>query len=582
MPKLKSLIKSCDLFGEGIHLNIKGEPNLKTVIGGVSTLLTIAILSAATWVMGSDMIFKEQPFTDIHSIPFDIRPFYYLNRTNFPIAFCLQRYDQTVWNIDKYFKMEVLDWKAFNTNTSSVVKSYEFETCTYNHFPNFDRSYLETAGVSKYHCLKNQNISIGGYWDNEYIQYAIVRLRLCNNETDGGTCAPSHEIEEFFRTQIAFNIYVQDTIINPRSFDKPEQIYLLNLFRNVKLTSRKNFNVFVKHQELRSDEGFMFESNRNYSSYSFDTFDVDEGDASSDSVTDINLYVAPSKVIYYRSYTKIQNVLANFGGISDALFIIVNLLTCYFSKLHINQKLMNLIFDFDYKPINERRRGAIRGGLVQINNLPNSVDSNERHFNNNINDFSPDNSYRLKINKSSYASSVEFRDNYVKKPKEMDVISQDNKKAEIIMETLKKKNPNKKLRLTMIDMIFKPIFICTNHEGRRIKYALFNKASKTLETYMDISYIVQQIEEYQKLKVVLLDSEQLAMFQLIAKDICSLEEMGKLTSEISHLKGLVNNYEKMVQMLVDYKIKLDSGDRKMTPLDKKLFDLLDDDIKKLI
>jgi hypothetical protein len=622
MPKLHTFFKYFDLFGENVQLNIKGEHKIKTIFGAILTLMTASLLMGATWLMGKDMFYKQEPMTDIQEVLYTNRSFYNLNKHTFPIAFCLQRYDQTVWDIKKYFRMEVLNWKAFNPNTSSLNYTYEFENCTHEHFPNLSEDYLKTANVKHYYCLKNQNVTIGGYWDNEYIQYAIFRLRRCSNETDG-LCAPNEEIDRFLKKElIAFNLYVQQTVIDPRNLTQPEQIYLLNLFKNVKLSARKSFNIFIRDQELFSDEGFIFKDEAKYYSLAYDSSDVDETDQAIESLMDINLFVSYHKLNYFRSYIKIQTILANFGGISDALFLIISMISVYFCQNYLHQKLMNKIFDFNLVEnidIKQGRRKSVANSLsinVEMLEKKFSKDSKEKEESKKC-DKEDKGNVLISENKSNTIIYMENNnnshiENHTKSPFEIELKTENNfkmlnepnptntntkkesvtiatrtladKKSSIanIVNNVKRKHTEKKLKLTFCESLMKPFCQGTASKQTRIKYSLFDKASRALEKFLDIANIVHQLEEYQKFKVTMLNCEQLAMFQFISKDICTLEEQVKLSNEIARMKAFVHNKEQLVEMLLDYKGKLDSSGIPIQPLDQKLFELIDNDVKKMI
>jgi hypothetical protein len=341
---------------------------------------------------------------------------------------------------------------------------------------------------------------------------------------------------------------------------------------------------------------------------------------------DINLYVAPHKLYYYRNYIKIQTVLANFGGTSDALFAIGRTIALYFATLQLNQKLMNKIFDFNID--RSKRRSQISRSLsrdmeklhqilnINKNNKNNYVIKETPELEMNVGQMDKSEQVINISNKFNLLNTSSFVDKEMKGPSEIDLNNKDNvnnnsnvhenqginyeganspeqevigikpqKKSftlNDIVSSVKKKNPHKKLKFLLSESLKKPFCKCCANPGLRNKYKLYDKASKTLKDYMDITSMVKQLEEFQRLKVILLNCEQLAMFQFVAKDECTLEDKVELRSEIAKLKAFVSDFEKMVQIILDYKEKLDSRGIPMSPLDKKLFELLDDDIKKMI
>jgi hypothetical protein len=622
MRRIRKMIKYLDIFGETINLTIKKEFKTKSVFGGLLTILTIGTLLFAMWSVGNDLFYKQQPTTDVEDNLFIERPTYYLDKETFPVSFCFQTYDQQTYNIPQYFKFEVINYKTFNKNSTTLQSYYEWENCTLDHFPKLSQDYLKTAGIDKYLCLKNQNISLSGYWDNDFIEYVTFRLRMCNNATDGGECAPREEIVAWIQqAPIAFNIYFQNSIINQRNYSDPTQYFISVLYKNIRISTSKVLNMYVRSQEIQTDVGFIVPDMSKNLSYAYDTSDVDESDADISSLMDINVFVANHKLIYHRDYIKIQTILANIGGIKSALFLGMYLISVYFSQLRLNQTIFNKIFDFHYIDPNSK---------TEITQRPRTTSSFVRRVSHNLDEVfkktkhkrseSIDSQKDLKVieeineeddeeeKKEDFVSDVnsvriKFRDDEKDKDKpptlntnELAIAFDKLAKAhrttrkqqslykkqsyDKIMDSVKLKTKNhKKLKLTFCEMLLKPLcWLCVS-QHTRIKYTLFDKANDGLTNYLDISNIVHRLEEFEKFKLTLLNTEQLAMFQFISKDVCSIEDRVKLDSEISKLKRLSQNKEELINLVLDYKLKLESIGEHLSIIDKKLFSMLDDDIK---
>jgi hypothetical protein len=348
MLTFQKLVKYLDIYGETIQLNIENESKSKTFLGGILTIITVGMLIGAAWSTGNDIIYKNQPSTDMEDILFKDRPFYYLDKYTFPLSFCFQDYNQQVYDIPSYFKFEVINIKTFNTNTTTITTFYEYENCTYDHFPNLEPEYIDKSGIRSYKCLKDQNITIGGYWDNSFVQYTTFRIRLCNNATEGGICAPIEEIEQFINSRpIAWNVYFQNSMVNAKDYYNPTQQYIVIQYKNVRLTASKVLNMFIRSQEIQTDIGIIFESINGEVSYAYDSGETDDSDALPESMMDINLYAASHKVIYHRKYLKVQSLLANLGGLAKALFLGMYLISFYFSQIELDTTILNKIIDFN-------------------------------------------------------------------------------------------------------------------------------------------------------------------------------------------------------------------------------------------
>jgi hypothetical protein len=548
MKTVKRLFKLIDMFGESIHLNINGQWKSKTVFGGILTIVTFSFLSAAAWLMGNDILYKNQPTTDLEDVLLEERPFYTLDRFNFPMSFCFQDYDQRTYNIPSYFRFEVLNIRTSNVLKTTKTQSIEYENCTYDHFPNMDSKYLDKAGILSYLCLKNQTIVIGGYWDNEEIQYSTLRLRMCNNQTDGGTCAPQRDIDKFISDRpIAFNLYFQHSIINPKNYNNPIEYFIFVLYKNIRLSASKVLNIYIKKQQIETDQGFFFDDPKLDHSYAYDNSDNDDSDPIKDSLMDVNLFVANRQPFYHRRYIKIQTVIANIGGLAKTLFILMYVLSFYISQVKLNKTILNKILEFD---VEKEFDEEIRPARINFQLTFNGIDS-------------PNKREDLR-NDSKISSDRGALANY--------------NKYRTIVESMDKRKLKKKFTISFWSILKKPILgPCTS--GRtKLKYNLYDKAKDILESYLDISNIVNRFEEYEKFKLVMLSDEQFSMFQFIKKDFCSLRE--KMDEcEMTKMKSLAKSKEHMIRLISSYIDRLERNPDSITIVDKKLLSLLDNDLK---
>jgi hypothetical protein len=573
---LKKIIKFCDILGESIDLNIKHKSKSKTFLGGLLTIATCCVLLGATWSMGNDIIYKNNPSTDLEDQLFLERPTYYLDKHNFPFSFCLQDYNQNTYNIPKYFKFDVINVKTFNTNSTTINTYYDYENCTFSHFPSISEDYLKKAGVNNYLCLKDQNMTIGGYWDNEYVQYLIFRVRLCNNITDGGVCAPQGEIRQFMNSQMfAWNVYFQNSIINPKNYYNATQYYIYDFYKNIRLSTSKLANVFIRSQEIETDIGIIFESPMSEVSYAYDSSDIDDSDPLSDSLMDINFFVANHKPIFHRKYIKVQTLIANIGGLAKAFLLGMYVISFYFSAVKLNTTIMNKIFYFD---LNEQNNGLTKD--KSNFHMFQKFKTNREIFNKIENE---NNKIVLNDN-SDLALNKKIEPEIIKEiatGKNEKVIQHTNFNNAVLTITKPEKNTQHiaKLKFSFFEVLLKPFNKLFGCKKNKLKFKLYKKSQNILLDCLDISNIVFKLEEFEKLKMILLNKEQLAMFQFISKDICTIDERATLYSDISKLKQFVRNKEEMFKMISSYKIQLEGRYENITNLDSKLFNMLDEDIK---
>lgn len=155
-----------------------------------------------------------------------------------------------------------------------------------------------------------------------------------------------------------------NSIINTKNYTNPLLFFISTQYKNARINSSKSLNIFIREEDLITDKGLIFEDFFKQSSYSYDYSDSDDADQNSDSLLDINLMVANHKLIYRRKYIKIQNLLANLGGLYKALSMAMYFLTFFLSSVKMNLKIINKVFQFKI--------------ITDINNRKNICDKKEK------------------------------------------------------------------------------------------------------------------------------------------------------------------------------------------------------------
>ena len=161
--------------------------------------------------------------------------------------------------------------------------------------------------------------------------------------------------------------------------------------------------------------------------------------------------------------------------------------------------------------------------------------------------------------------------------------AQSNKKIGSPMNTFRLKNLLKnekyKIQISHLDTIKLALCKKSGCIKNKNKFILFEKAQITMKKFFDISVIIKKLDEYDKLKMILLSYEQSATFQFISKTVCSTEEDEIGLSEINMQKDFSNSKSKAYQIVTDYHRRLKRDANSWTDIDKKLFRLINKDIK---
>ena len=122
-------------------------------------------------------------------------------------------------------------------------------------------------------CVDKQNFTISGTWTDSYISVFSVRIAICVNTTEGDNCAPYNEIIDYLQTTIFFwNIYLQTTNFNADSTTNSITYNLLNIYKSIKINTKKITEIYIKQLERISVSMNRFLDNVNECELVYQTY----------------------------------------------------------------------------------------------------------------------------------------------------------------------------------------------------------------------------------------------------------------------------------------------------------------------
>ena len=462
MPSIKELIRKCDLNGEKAEFKINESSSFQTLLGGSLSITILIMLAVAAWISGNDIFYHHNPEVNIEEKFYSNRPLLILDKYTLPISLAVQNeYGETFYS-PKYFSFEVIEQFTFISNGTTVLKYNEVEACNESHFPNFSIEQLKTTGIPNYMCIKDQNVTLEGYWDSEYIKFLTLRLKLCTNSTDNGNmCASREETVEFFKQHhYGLNIFNQNSIVNTNDYDSPINNYILNIYKLVNINSFKLFSIFLKKDTVSTDSGLLFKSISELSTINYDDSNFDIMDINSDSLVEFQLYSSIRSPIYNRKYLKVQTILANIGGLAKALMLNSYIISFYFSKIGYITTLMNSLYTFKFTlSFNEKK--------VELNTKKQEISCS-----------------KLSINKlEPKCKDSEIEPGYLKK----DLSS-------IALKIINQNEfPSKQLTFSVLEILKLNLCKCLREESLNKKYILYSKAKIHLNEHLNIIDVINKL-----------------------------------------------------------------------------------------
>jgi hypothetical protein len=574
-----------DIFGRPISLRINKMDSSKTFLGGILTVMFIIAMFSMLMMQIPDVLNHKFPNGNLETktIP---NPSIIINSTKIPFSFYISDdYKVISWkNLSSYFQLKVKLEIVNNSNAQFKRQDIPFENCTKKHFPLLKDDEFYNAGVEKHFCLTLQDYPLFGALVQPEIQYLGINLYPCNNSTSNNTCKSTQQIEELLLSKVYyFNVILQNEIINIMEYKPYSSVYLNTIYKSIRGDRIRQLKVFLSESELISDNGLLFQDVENDKTVIYDRFEFDEANLTKDKCYfSFEFYPSKTKYIYHREYLKLPTVLASLGGLSNIIQIVCTIAASFYSTLKRNEHILNKIFEYDVIDMKKNSEGQkilekIKKNMnIDINTMNNRPNVIPKKIPNNLRKISIDNS----VNKSKSPNLNDSHHVSNNHSKYLEELLPTEKNQTYIRDILKFVDilHKKTLEFTFFEMVKYIICRCCVKKKIIEKFKLYQKSSLVLNEALDITHIIGKLEELEKLKIVLFNKHQLALFHFISKYLVSNNTNNESSSHITNLYALNNDKEALVKLLFQFKLKY-KNENFISPLDHKLFSFLADDLK---
>jgi len=383
---LKSIIRSIDFFGIKPKIMIDKSYKHKTLLGGIITIFISILILLGFIHFGRELIDKINP-TVISSGFYQSNPDeYILKPDNFNFFIGIQNknseyyVDPSLVKLDaKYisFTRKIIDGKI---DWTPVERSLNMEPCVLErHFQDFKQEFTGLP-LSDLYCLNPndyKNISLAGSWGEDLFNLLAFHVSPCKNSTESNIiCKSSEEIQKTLAGGF-FVVNHIDTIFEPKNFKNPRKYFRRNYYTTMSNSYFKELNFYFKNIEYNTDQGFLMEDIKSEKYMQSDNIKelYDFRSVVSGDILQCNFRLSNQKDVYNRKYSKIQDVIAQVGGLVKAILIITNLLYFNFSNVSYYFYLKETIFELDNPEHEENNNFASSKVIIIKNNLDKSIAS---------------------------------------------------------------------------------------------------------------------------------------------------------------------------------------------------------------
>jgi hypothetical protein len=360
---MENLVKSLDTFGYESYFNFQSSQRFKTFRGGVYTLMSYFATLAVIGYYLSKLVARETPYLIYQTTKIGSKNIKYenekINQGMFPAFFKLSLWDNTTENglavdMNKLsFYLTKYDLKA-----EQHIEKIEGKECSFQEFPLWtkinsdadkqiplsftkDRSAFNLSFNEHVFCIPTNKTDLSEFFNTD--KYNIIIFAIYNE-----TSVPYYLYLDLFYLYYNYDVSDYKHPVTP----------IMKYYGDVRVGQTEAYLTSFKFIEtvINTDEGWI-NSEHNYNNfYSIsDSLNIQQVPSGTEEGLFQFQYTRDDHIIYYsRSYDKIQDFLANIGGLLQVIKVFFNTFNLPFTQLAFRLDLINSVFFFEKDFLNKQ------------------------------------------------------------------------------------------------------------------------------------------------------------------------------------------------------------------------------------
>lgn len=332
-----------DMISPQTQFLINKSSRYRSFLGCIFTVVIFAFVGYILTNGSLGMISRDNPA--IRQNQEYIIPKLLLNSTGLPIAFVLGGGNGVLSNMT--YNSQFLNFTPFissgqpvNSSKSGQVQTYKalnFYPCNEAYFGEYLHLYnTQMSGdLKNYYCIDTTDIQLLS--TSSIAPYVTLELFFsqCDSTNKLNNCLADYALEQRWK-QLVVQFYFLDSYVDINNVTHPIQPYVNTHFYwfSAKFLKRTYFNFNLL--SVISDFGWMMQDLTYDNFFQMDpliTTDINDINSNTPLVKyRLSISLTNLKNVYYRNYTKIQNVCGNVGGLFSGLVLLASFINYFFHR----------------------------------------------------------------------------------------------------------------------------------------------------------------------------------------------------------------------------------------------------------
>ena len=533
-----NIIKRIDLFGSTINLTIKHKRTSQTKLGGCLTILAAIFFIIYGIINSKNLINRLNPVVTRFGV-YDkeyIKVDDFFSKIPIAISFNGMKINEFI----DYFTIYVYYLEYFEENDTYSDIMIPLVNCTREHFINVSNEIYEKEIYGSNFCLDMTELKNKSLFYSDGIEGVIyIYFTYCGFLFED-YCLPKQEIMDHISyNQGDFSVTIGVGGINPLNYEEPVQYFIQKKTLSPSLHFVQGLDVYIYQEELETDDGLFMKNDKRHYSYNileYQTFFI--SNPFDNILASVRIY--PSNSSYYnkRVYTKIQDYLSQLGGMIGLAFNILPYFVYFFSIGLRDETILNTLLE-------------VKNDKISYNSLKST--STFKNLRNKISNVKVNENEKKKvIEESLFQINVKVKTNNlvdeIKNP-----INNNKQDVDLFLENWEKRKINK-IKFSNFEIL--KLYLCNCkcviNRTKSQKILLYYKYKKMVQNYLEVPFIINKIEENDKLKYILFNKKQLSLFKFISNDIIYTDNFTIKKNNLNQKKLFYNNDREIASHLLSF------------------------------
>ena len=366
------VLEYLDFFPTLSTFTINQQINFKTRFGGCLTLLSIIICIYFSIDFTKDYFEKRNPRTYSETIYEKIYKPYDLIKDDLIIAWRLEdKNGNAIRNNDiktlpfypkaKFHKYKMIEGQFIKNEYITLNSS----RCS-DYFKENDIN-LNLTNKENWNCLDTSNITMGGYWNTEFLDYFDFTFDTCEEVEQNifKNCVDYEKLKDFFIDEVYISFMFGKVYNENKNVEKPLFVEFYNFFNQLDLELSTYDICKFSYVKIKDDIGFfytLFKEERKitfnycYPNYSLNYKSVYEQGKTNAILYIVEFYLDNKYIQNHRYFSKISNVLSQMGGFFNFIFLILRFIYRPINLFKRNYFLLDYFFKHQEEDPEEHKK----------------------------------------------------------------------------------------------------------------------------------------------------------------------------------------------------------------------------------